>query len=297
MKRFIIFNIFWLLQCSFGANFLPKTIPRTDGTEVIYYHDVGIGNNDTLFVIVQGGSCISVPQQSDRMSLFEDLNFKADTLWVEKYGLTNEGRSSRCPQAYIENNTPLQRVDDYVLVLNHIAGQYKRITVLGAREGAAILSILLADDRVPISEAIAVNTGAGSYANDMIWQIEKVRVLDDLALEHPVISKFLEQGKNGEISEDARFLDHNYRWWYEMLNGNMYNTLKNSHKPLLIIEGLADRHLTYDNKNTPYYCLIHKDNVTVYYYEDLTHELANSFDGPEIPNIVRDVKYWLEHLN
>lgn len=231
MKIFMLVAMFWLPQCVLGED-ISQHISRKDGTDVIYYHHVVVDNNGTLFVIIQGGSCISVPHQLERMSLFEDLDFKADTLWVEKYGLTNEDRSSTCPQIYIENNTPLQRVDDYITVFNQLSGQYQRIIILGAREGAAILSLLLADENMPISAAIAVNTGAGSYANDMVWQIEQVKALEDLALEHPVISKFLEQGKNGEISDDVRFLEHNYRWWYEMLNTNMYSTLKSSENEL-----------------------------------------------------------------
>lgn len=296
MKIFIFFAAFWLQQYAFSTDVLPQKISREDGSEIWYYHNDVPDNNETLFVIVQGGSCISVPHQQNRMALFKDLKFKADTLWVEKYGLTNEDRGDQCPSEFIENNSPLQRVDDYLAVFDLLKDQYQRIIVLGAREGAAIMSLLLADESVPISAAIAINTGGGSYANDMVWQIEKVRPMDDLEIDHPVISKFLEQGKSGKIADDVGLLDHNYRWWYEMLNTNMYKTLKNSHKPLLIIQGLADRQLSTDNLNTPYYCLINKENVTVYYYEDLNHELADSFEQPDIPCVVKDVQYWLEHL-
>lgn len=294
MKKLILLIVICLYQYVVATEVEPKKILRQDGSEILYYHHITADNHRTLFVIVQGSSCISVPQQYDRMSLFEDLQFQADTLWVEKYGLTYEDRDSNCPIEYIENNSPLQRVDDYLAVFAQVANRYDRIIVLGAREGAAIMSLLLADERLPISAAIAINMGGGSYANDLVWQIETA---DDLEHNDSVISAFLEQGKNGEISENVGFLDHNYRWWYEMLNTNMYNILKNSQKPLLIIQGLADRHLSSDMYSSSYYCLIRKENVTVYYYENLNHELATSFDQPDVPKVIKDVQYWLKHLS
>ncbi|GAA5094495.1 hypothetical protein [Wohlfahrtiimonas larvae] len=297
MKIFMSCALILLLQYVVATEIEPMKIARDDGSDILYYYHQEDDNNDTLFVIIQGSACISVPYQYGRMSLFADLNFKADTLWVEKYGLINEGRDAECPSTFIENNSPLQRVDDYVTVFRQLSGRYKHIILLGVREGAAIMSLLLANENLPISAAIAINTGAGSYANDMVWRIETAESLDDLVLEHPVISKFLEQGQNGEITNDIGFLDHNYHWWYEMLNTNMYNTLKNSHKPLLIIQGLADRYMSSDIYISSYYCLISKENVTVYYYKNLNHELADSFDQPDIPKVLTDIQSWLNHLN
>lgn len=297
MIKILILIILSSLASAWATDIDVDSVPRKDGSNIIYYHHVMEDNYNTLLVIIQGGACIAVPKQRERMKLFEDLDYKADVLWVEKYGLTNEGYDSTCPMAYIENNSPLQRASDYVTVFEHLSGKYQKIIVLGAREGAAVLSLLVADEKVPINAAIAINSGGGSYPNDMLWQIETIDHSTADETDHPVISRFLQQAKSGDLPKDVSFHDHGYRWWYEMLNTNMYQTLKNSEKPLLLIQGLADRQLLIENQEDAYYKLIHRKNVTVYYYEQLNHELANSFDQPDVPNVVKDVQAWLKMID
>lgn len=82
-----------------------------------------------------------------------------------------------------------------------------------------------------------------------------------------------------------------------MLNTNMYETLKKSQKPLLIVQGLADREILLDDSDTMYERLTNKKNVTVYYYETLTHEYAANFHLPDIDHAIKDVRYWLEQLD
>ncbi|MGL4673361.1 MAG: hypothetical protein ACRCXK_00735, partial [Wohlfahrtiimonas sp.] len=60
--------------------------------------------------------------------------------------------------------------------------------------------------------------------------------------------------------------------------------------------GLADREIALDNSQTMYDCLTNKENVTVYYYENLNHELSENFRLPDIDDAVFDVHYWLDQL-
>lgn len=293
--RKIFFTIILLLISVVQAEMIVKSLLRDYHSRLRYHHHIKSDNNDTLLLVIQSGACISVFHQLNTRILLEKLNFNSDVLWVEKYGLTNESALSECPKEYTENNSPLHRLDDYIKVLKKFAGQYQKIIVVGAQEGAAIASLLLADDTLPITAGIVINSGGGSYANDAIWQIEKqpTEVIDN---DHPVISRFLEQAKQGDLPKNISFQNHSYRWWYEMLNMNMYETLKKSIKPLLIVQGLADREISSDNSQALYYCLIKKENVTVYYYESLTHEFSDNFRLPDINDAVADVRHWLEQL-
>lgn len=278
------------------AETIVNSVLRDDESPIRYYHHIKNHNNQTLLLVVQSGACVSVFHQLDTRILLEKLNFDADVLWVEKYGLTNESTQSKCPQEYIENNAPLQRMDDYLKVLKKFAPRYQRIIVIGAQEGAAIASLLLADESIPIVAGIVINSGGGTYANDAIWQIEQspTEVMEN---DHPVISRFLEEGKQGKLPIDIRFQNHGYRWWYEMLNTNMYETLKKSQKPLLIVQGLANRAVSSEGSHVMYDRLTDKKNVKVYYYETLTHEYAANFHLPDIDHAIKDVRYWLEQLD
>lgn len=290
----------WVIICCSApiiyAETIVNSISRADNSLVRYYHYTQENNHKTLLMMVQSGACISVFHQLDTRILLEKLGLQTDVLWVEKYGLTNESANSKCPQEYIENNSPLLRVDDYILVLNKLADQYDKIIVIGAQEGAAVVSLLLANETLPITAGIVINSGGGSYANDVLWQIEKfpMKVLDE---SHPITSEFLESTKNGDLPTKLAFQNHGYRWWYEMLNTNMYETLKKSQKPLLIVQGLADREILLDDSDTMYEQLTNKKNVTVYYYETLTHEYAANFRLPDIDHAIKDVRYWLEQLD
>ncbi len=294
MRKILIVAILLVVSTVHAAT-VVRSVLRHDFSKIRYYHHVQSHNDDTLLLVIQSGACISVFHQIDTRIVLEKMNFNADVLWVEKYGLTSEGYQSECPQEYIDNNSPLQRLEDYSQVLKQLSSQYQRIIVMGAQEGAAIASLLLADESIPIVAGIVINSGGGSYANDVVWQIEK-RPTDVIDNDHPVISKFLEQGKQGNLPKNINFQNHGYRWWYEMLNTNMYETLKQSQKPLLIVQGLADRELSKDGEHEMYDCLTDKDNVTVYYYEDLNHEISENFQLPDINDAILDVKYWLEQL-
>ncbi|MGL4675220.1 MAG: hypothetical protein ACRCXK_10200, partial [Wohlfahrtiimonas sp.] len=256
MRKIFIVVILLLVSILHAAT-IVKSVRREDYSKIRYYHNIKNEKNDTLLLVIQGGACISVFHQLDTRLLLEKLNFNADVLWVEKYGLTNESAQSVCPKEYVENNSPLHRLDDYLQVLNSLENQYQKIIVVGAQEGAAIASLLLADENMPITAGIVINSGGGSYANDAIWQIEK-QPAEVIENDHPVISRFLEQAKQGDLPKNINFQNHGYRWWYEMLNTNMYETLKKSKKPLLIVQGLADREIALDNSQTMYDCLTNK---------------------------------------
>lgn len=293
--RKISIAVVLLLLSILQVEAVVQFVPREDYSNIRYYHNIQNKESDILLLVIQGGACISVSHQVNTRQLLEKLTIDADILWVEKYGLTNESAESVCPQEYIENNSPLHRLDDYLQVLNNLMHSYQKIIVIGSQEGAAIASLLLADENIPITAGIVVNSGGGSYANDAIWQIEKrpTEVMDN---DHPVISRFLEQAKQGDLPQNINFQNHGYRWWYEMLNTNMYETLKQSTKPLLIVQGLADREISSDGSHAMYECLTNKENVTVYYYENLNHELSENFSLPDIDDAVFDVQYWLDQL-
>lgn len=293
MRKIFTLMVLYLFVPISHAETVVNSVLRDDNSQIYYYHQIKDNSHQTLLLVVQSGACVSVFHQLDTRLLLEKLAFHSDILWVEKYGLTNESMTSECPRAYIENNSPLQRVDDYIKVLKKFTDQYQRIIVVGAQEGAAVASLLLADENLPITAGIIINSGGGSYANNEIWQIEKFPI-DVMDNDHPVISKFLEQDNNDDLS--FSFNNHGYRWWYEMLNTNMYETLKKSQKPLLIIQGLADREVSNDGSQAMYDRLTNKKNVTVYYYETLNHELSNNFRLPDINDAVSDVRYWLDHL-
>lgn len=295
MKKIFIGLLLSLLSSTLHAETIVNSVLRDDGSQVHYYHHIKGNNNQTLLLVVQSGACISVFHQLDTRILLEKLDFDADVLWVEKYGLTNESAQSKCPQAYIENNAPLQRVDDYLKVLKKFVPRYQRIIVVGAQEGTAIASLLLADESIPIVAGIVINSGGGTYANDAIWQIEQspTEVMEN---DHPIVSRFLEEGKHGNLPIDINFQNHGYLWWYEMLNTNMYETLKKSQKPLLILQGLANRAVSSEGSHVMYNRLTNKKNVTVYYYENLNHEISENFKLPDINDAVFDVRYWLNRL-
>lgn len=298
MSRIIVWIIMLAMAPAYAADATIKRTRRADGSYITYYlqSNYNYRNSSTLLVLVQGSACISIPQQTYNIDLVRSIAPDADLLWVEKYGLTHEDRQSVCPQAYIENNSPLQRVEDYRVVLNKLAIRYHKVILIGAFDGAAIVSLLVADEGIPITAGISVNSGSPSYAEEIMWRVKNNLSDDKFDESEAVLREFLELGKAGSLPHDMNVDDHGYLWWYEMLNTNICTTLSSTDRPILIIQTLDDHYLSLERMQDMHGTLNKKDNITIQYYEDVDYESMTQVNTIKMKRVLGDIHQWMGGL-
>nr|WP_282561669.1 hypothetical protein [Providencia sp. 21OH12SH02B-Prov] len=133
------------------ANSSPELqkIQNKQGKEIHYYL---LKQNEqpaeNLLVLIQGSDCRSVINNTNMVENFAIAFPDNDILLVEKTGLDSqvgkdgkEASAEDCPIAYMENDSPLERKDNYLTLLAHFKNSYQHIVLLGGSEGAVVTNL------------------------------------------------------------------------------------------------------------------------------------------------------------
>src|ERR1700722_10602718 len=182
-----------LVNCAFLAGSLPAangaddrrtsyTLPRFDGSDIHYYLERrSSARMEPIVVVMQGSDCNSVAN-NPRIREIADAAPGAAVLLLEKYGITDALPLSKaidrsdCPEAYLKNDLPQQRVMDYVQVvaaLRHSASGWwnRRLIVIGGSEGAGIAEQVAAV--VPETERLIIfGFGGRRFEDDVLHSVQ-----------------------------------------------------------------------------------------------------------------------------
>ena len=146
--------IFFVLLASFVEAKAKKVfhIQREDNSFIDYYilKYSERTASDTLLLILQGSSCNNVIHKK-KMKEVALAWPKADILLVEKYGIGAEllqqkgAERKSCPAAFLEMDSPEQRVSDILQVLSKVSvlTEYKNYLMIVGSEGAVVSNMSL----------------------------------------------------------------------------------------------------------------------------------------------------------
>ena len=131
MKRrvfaFLLLFITATITSTAYAELRDYSLTRPDGSDLHYYLSAGTKpNTDTLLLILQGSDCNSVTRIDSIFTDYRNVWPEADLLLVEKYGIdrqlsySSDGERQDCPEAYLKEDSPRQRLADIRQVLDQI---------------------------------------------------------------------------------------------------------------------------------------------------------------------------------
>jgi dienelactone hydrolase len=275
---------------------------REDGSKLQYYLKKNTPNHDDLLILVQGSDCNSVTQNARINQELPKILPNADVLTVEKYGidaslrLSEEIERADCPKAYIDNDSPEQRVSDYLQVLAHVeAGQhYDRVMIVGGSEGGLIANMLTANtDR--ISYTVSINSGGRKFIDDVIHSI-RVNASSEEVFEQE--SQGFMGFYNHLLDSEPFELDmsnHGYKWWRGVFSVDQVEVIKQINTPVLLIQAGQDESVSVDSAIEMAEDIASSNpNIEFKLYGDLNRGLKRSTGDDALSLVIEDIQIWLK---
>ncbi|NHB93401.1 alpha/beta hydrolase family protein [Photorhabdus cinerea] len=278
-----------------------KQFFRHDGSEITYYLKQREGKN--LLVLIQGSDCNSIANNKFVNETFNDIYPDTDVLTVEKYGInaslpwSDAGERSDCPKAYIESDTPEQRVKDYIQIIGYLKNQnkYKKIIILGGSEGATVANLITSQVNY-IDRTISLNGGSRYLADDVIHSMKSEVPPEHIDQAIKGFREFQQRIHNNNNTGKLEMSNHGTNWWKVALGINQYKVLNQTKRPVLIIQTLNDNSVSVSAAMKMEEQL-KKSNITFYQYSGLNHGFKNSAGVLQVAPIVEDIRNWLSRTS
>ncbi|REF28219.1 hypothetical protein BDD26_3098 [Xenorhabdus cabanillasii] len=303
MKKMLIYIVFALTSIQSMAEETRYGLRGNDGKEITYYL---IKRNSTpsedLLVLIQGSDCNSVINNRKMIENFGATFPENDILLVEKAGLDSsigkdgvEVDDLACPQVYIQNDSPLKRVKDYLTVLNQLKNKYRHIILIGGSEGALVTNMIVSDADF-ITAAISINGGGRFFIDNVIHSIRR-ETPEEISNETVNSFKtFAEAAKKNNLPAGMVVSGHGAKWWYESLSIDNQKLIQSSKTPLLVIQCMSDNNVDAAGILKVMEAI---DNPRVYFktYDGLDHFFKDSGGNYHAATIIKDIKSWYQLQN
>jgi pimeloyl-ACP methyl ester carboxylesterase len=281
-----------------------SSLQRDDGSVITYYLEAFQPEVEgkVLLVILHGSDCNSVTKIASIRNDLRKAWSEADLLTIEKYGIdsglvySSDGERLDCPSEYLLNDSPEQRTNDVVSVLDYFKehNKYRNIILLGGSEGA-LVSNLVAARLNYLSASISFNGGGRWFLDDVVHNIRSLAESSE-GLEEEVdgFKQFAEQIVSGKPF-DLNMSNHGYTWWHNALTIDQENVVLNIASPLLLIQSGLDKSVSPSSaadmagnlKNQG------KNNVTYREYKNLDHGLNDISGNSKMSSVAKDIEAWL----
>ncbi|MDV6327214.1 acyl-CoA thioester hydrolase/BAAT C-terminal domain-containing protein [Idiomarina sp. Sol25] len=256
--------------------------PSPADSKITYHLGSRTKPANNLLLILQGSDCRSALTNNSVNEVLPKVRPDADVLLIEKWGLRPE--TSECPQTYIDNDSPSQRVSDAKQVLEHLNKGYQSIYVLGGSEGA-VIAVMLREAFPGITATIAFNGGGNSFQDDIEHNIKASTPAEVTASVLAEFREFAEQIKTSNEPFTVNSSQHGYKWWKEMLTLKQINIIERGKTPLLIVQSGQDASVDPERTHIMIENLSSSENVKYQYFEELDHGLRKE-NGDSIDDSV-----------
>lgn len=298
--RYYLCSFICMISPIFAGEILKNTqsnqLLRSDQTFITYYLQTGKLPAKYLAVILQGSDCNSIYNNQFVLENFANLTTNTDLLLVEKYGITkalpylNDEERVDCPIDYLENDSVLQRVEDYTAVLNQVKDSYEAIYLIGGSEGAMIAALL--SEKLDYLQAAVLLNGGGQFFIDDIFYFIETNVLEGHRSEAK--SQFKESLAKLLNDENTPYLSgHGTKWWREIVGVDLQKSLENSHNRLLYIQTLNDQNVNWKGAVEMSKKVI-SEQVEFLFIEGQNHFFEDNEGQRFIGGMKEIIKQWLE---
>ncbi|ELX8378226.1 acyl-CoA thioester hydrolase/BAAT C-terminal domain-containing protein [Providencia vermicola] len=287
------------------ANSSPELqkIQNKQGKEIHYYL---LKQNEqpaeNLLVLIQGSDCRSVINNTNMVENFAIAFPDNDILLVEKTGLDSQvGKDGKevsaedCPIAYMENDSPLERKDNYLTLLAHFKNSYQHIVLLGGSEGAVVTNLIVADTDM-VHASISLNGGGAFFINDVLYSIEKTVPSEESSHAIEGFKQFAKDVVQNKLQQDNYPSEHGKKWWREMLMINNQKLLQSVKTPHLVIQTMNDTHVD-PHSVMRMMGYVNNNHVSFKTYPDLDHFFIDDKGKSQTNVIVNDIQKWYRAID
>ncbi|WP_027250720.1 alpha/beta hydrolase family protein [Photobacterium halotolerans] len=271
---------------------------RSDGSEITYY--LTGRDSDHLLVLIQGSDCNSVFHNNNINDYFSQVMAGADILTVEKYGIDNglswntDPQRTDCPDTYLKQDSPLQRVDDYLTVLDKLDqdNRYSQIILLGGSEGALVANLLAAkSDKV--TAVVALNGGGRFFIDDVLYNMQSQMPAQAFSEAEQGFRQFAEAVlQSNEM--DTAVSGHGFKWWKAMLTADQQQILQTIDVPVLLIQSEEDTNVDPHAFESMVRALKKTaPHIQPHTYAGLDHAFNDAQGQSQVERVLADIKAWI----
>ena len=298
----LILLIFPFNSIAESYSYQMQTQPH-NGKEIHYYLiQKGTTKSKNLLVLIQGSDCKSVVNNPDMVKNFGAAFPNNDILLVEKTGLTDqigqnneEVEQDNCPVEYMKNDSPLERAENYISVLNQLKDHYQQIILLGGSEGAVVTNIIVSKVDY-IKASIALNLGGRYFIDDVIYSIKNNTPAEYVSESVDGFKQFAQAAKDKQLDENQFASSHGPTWWYESLTIDNQSLIQSIKTPHLVIQTMVDINVDAHNSQR---MMKNNTNTKVSFksYEGLDHFFKDAKGKSQTSMIVTDIQSWYQSIN
>ncbi|KKC98892.1 alpha/beta hydrolase [Photobacterium halotolerans] len=275
-----------------------EALKRSDGSAITYYL-TGRGS-DRLLVLIQGSDCNSVFHNTNINDNFSQVMDDADILMVEKYGIDQrlswnpDPERTDCPDAYLQQDSPLQRVDDYLTVLDQLDqdNRYAQIILLGGSEGALVANLLAAkSDKV--TAVVALNGGGRFFIDDVLYNMQSQMPPQAFSEAEQGFRQFSQSVLQSQ-GMDITVSGHGYHWWKDMLTADQQQILQAIDVPVLLIQAEEDTHVDPHAFESMVKALKQTTpHIQPRTYAGLDHAFKDAQGQSQVERVLADIRVWI----
>ncbi|WP_162941054.1 alpha/beta hydrolase [Photobacterium salinisoli] len=277
---------------------VTEELRRSDGSDITYYLS-GRGS-DRLLVLIQGSDCNSVFHNNNINGNFSRVMDDADILTVEKYGIDNglswntDPQRADCPDAYLKQDSPSQRVADYLTVLDKLDqdNRYSQIVLLGGSEGALVANLLAAkSDKV--AGVVALNGGGRFFIDDVLYNMQSQMSPQAFSEAEQGFRQFAEAVlQSNEM--DTAVSGHGFKWWKAMLTADQQQILQTIDVPVLLIQSEEDTNVDPHAFESMVRALKKTaPHIQPRTYAGLDHAFNDAQGQSQVERVLDDIKVWI----
>ncbi|MCG9534977.1 alpha/beta hydrolase family protein [Providencia huaxiensis] len=302
MKLKIAVLLFSTYSLSVFAQDLPVNMQTLHlaGKEINYYLiQKQAEKSKDLLVLLQGSDCKSVINNPNMLKNFGVVFPDNDILLVEKTGLNShvgtkdeEASEEECPVDYMSKDSPLERANNYIVVLKQLKNDYQHIVLLGGSEGALVTNLIVAQENF-ITASVALNVGGQYFINDVLYSIENNTPKEEVANSKEGFEQFAEAIKQKQLNNDQFVSGHGSKWWYEMLTIDNLKLIQSVKTPHLVIQTMADTNVDAHGTDNMMQ-QIRNPHVSYRAYQDLDHFFKDKNGQLQTEQIVTDIQHWYQ---
>jgi alpha-beta hydrolase superfamily lysophospholipase len=256
------------------------TVQRADGSRLQAFAMEPSADAYPAILYLDGSSCASVTEVAQYFPAVVDAGFAI--IAPEKRGVEPGDSGRACSREFLTTNDRLQRVEDALLLLDHLKPLLSRwdgrVIVLGASEGGAIAAEIGARYRGTIGVASLAGGGL-AQARELEIVTEK-RLRDrgassaaiDIELEH-LRSTFAAIEASPSSEQTWRGPTNTYKRWASYLRYAPIDDLETLAVPVFLAQGVRDEAVPVESSDAVRDRFLHlgKTNLAYHRYQDLDH--------------------------
>lgn len=281
-KIIIIFITLIKITSIISFGYQSEVISRQDGSLIYFYLQKGKRTNLPLVLVLQGSNPERCREFLSHIIELLGEQFDANFLLIEKYGAQNN-TFNFFSEEFLRHNTPLQRVEDSLVVLEHLKGLSNNwsgeLILLAGSEGGTIANLIAPRYK---NTTMLINIAGGGG----MTMAEELTVLNNQGIFNITGDQF--EAEMHKVREEPIWQktwlgeSNTHLYWSQMLDILPLDHIRNYTGKMLVFHGVKDDSAPIESSDLLVAQLNDPIDIQYHRVEDLDHKTILEYAIPFI---------------